>query len=87
MDQNLIQNGALWANFLSKLHFGRAFGRTRFPQNEPICAYFRQGMHAGRRRAEVVEYSILTTLQSLNKMIYYNQLQECHSWTRGLCLQ
>jgi hypothetical protein len=38
------------------------------------------------RASPPVEYSILTTLQSLNKMIYYNQLKECHSWTRGLCL-
>jgi hypothetical protein len=40
-----------------------------------------------KKRGGSVEYSILTTLQSLNKMIYYNQLKECHSWTRGLSLQ
>jgi hypothetical protein len=38
-------------------------------------------------RLRGVEDYILTTLQSLKKMILYNQLKECHSWTRGPCLQ
>jgi hypothetical protein len=61
IDQILVQTGALWANFLPKLYFGRACGRTRFSQNEPICAYFRQGMHTGRRRAELRRVTTTTT--------------------------
>jgi hypothetical protein len=60
-NENLVQSGALWANFLPKLYFGPAFGRTRFPQNEPIFAYFRQGTHVGRRRAELRRVTTTTT--------------------------
>jgi hypothetical protein len=99
MYQNLVQSGAHWANFLPKLYFGRAFGRTRLPQNEPIFASFRQGMHAGRRRAEL--RLVTTTTTPYTSLARRSELpprfphavpcaldNSCHVWRAGrLALQ